>query len=335
MPRLVCRCASTLAVILLPLLGCNDEAASPTGPEAPLPAINSTQTLALHQVSSGGGHTCGVTTDHRAYCWGSNGDGALGDGTTTNRLRPVAVKGGHRFRSVAAGSFHTCGVSYPDNRAYCWGYNDLGQLGTGTTTTRLTPLAVAGGRAFRQVSSGFRHTCGVTTSGEAFCWGWNRSGQLGGSSEVELRLTPSRVAGARRYREVDAGGAFTCAVNTNDRAFCWGAGTVGQIGDGKPYLRFWPRAVAGGLSFGRVTAGGNYACGETTNNRAYCWGWNRDGEVGDGTQTMRLRPVPVAGGLSFSQVSAGEYHTCGVTAGGRGYCRVRRSPVGSVSSSTT
>ena len=85
-------------------------------------------------------------------------------------------------------------------------------------------------------------------------------------------------------------------MTTGDRAFCWGNGRSGQIGDGKPYLRFWPRRVAGGLSFSRVSTEGFHTCGETTQNRTYCWGDNSSGQLGDGTATTRLKPVPVAGG---------------------------------------
>jgi alpha-tubulin suppressor-like RCC1 family protein len=274
-------------------------------------------TLRFHQVSAGTDHTCGVTPAYRAYCWGINTNGELGDGTTTNRLTPVPVAGGHLFRRVDAGVSHTCGVSYPDNRGYCWGYNNEGELGDGTFTKRLTPVAVTGGRQFRQVEAGYDHTCGVTTSDEAFCWGWNNYGQLGDSSSASFRKTPSRVAGMHRFRQLDAGLDFTCAVTTSDRAFCWGYGRDGQIGDGKTYLRFWPKAVAGGLSFSRVTTGFIHTCGETTLNRAYCWGI---GAVGDGTQGPRLTPVAVAGGLYFSQLSAGSGQTCGKTPAGVAYC---------------
>jgi alpha-tubulin suppressor-like RCC1 family protein len=275
--------------------------------------------LRFRQVSAGGLHTCGVTTDNRAYCWGAN-FGALGDGTTTGRLTPVAVTGGKLFRQVSAGSIHTCGVSYPDDRAWCWGDNGVGELGDGTTTSRLAPAPVAGGRQFRNVSAGQEHTCGVTTTDRAFCWGMNEFGQLGDSTDVGARLVPSRVAGGRRFRQVDTGASFTCGVTTSDRAFCWGNGRVGQIGDGKTILRFWPRAVSGMHVFTRVTAGGFHACGVTAENRTYCWGWNLQGAVGDGTISMRTTPVAVVGGLRFGQVSGGSTHTCARTTAGAAYC---------------
>jgi alpha-tubulin suppressor-like RCC1 family protein len=260
-----------------------------TGPVAVLGGLQ------FRQVSTNGSHTCAVTTDYRAYCWGHNGHGELGDGTTTGRMTPVPVVGGLPFVQVDAGEQHTCGLTYPDRRAYCWGSGVAGALGNGTTTTRLRPVAVAGGRAFRQVSAGGDHTCGVTTSDAAYCWGWNRYGQIGDGGDVGVRLQPMLVAGERAFRQVDAATAHTCGVTTGGRAFCWGYGRLGQIGDGKTYLRFTPRAVAGGLTFERVSAGNSQTCGETTTNRAYCWGENGIGQLGDGTTTDRLRPVAVAG----------------------------------------
>jgi alpha-tubulin suppressor-like RCC1 family protein len=279
--------------------------------------------LRLIQVAAAGAtHMCGVTTDYRAYCWGRNVSGQLGDGTRLDRLSPVPVGGGHRFYQVDTGGFHTCGLSYPDKLVYCWGYNALGQLGNGSRASSSVPVPVAGGRQFRQVTTGFSHTCGVTPTGPAYCWGWKVLGQTGDNdgSKAQWHLTPTLVAGGKRYIQIDAGRDHTCAVTTDYRAYCWGDGRSGQVGDGKTYLRFEPRAVAGGVSFERVSAGWGHTCGETTVNRAYCWGDNTLGELGDGTTTQRLTPVAVAGGLFFSQVSTGIEYSCGRTDTGVGYC---------------
>jgi alpha-tubulin suppressor-like RCC1 family protein len=277
--------------------------------------------LRFRQISAGNTHSCGVTTGYRAYCWGSNSFGQLGDGTIgTTRLAPTPVAGGRQFSRVDANTYHTCGVSYPDGRAYCWGTNTYGQLGDGTTSERRTPVAVAGTLRFREVSAGYFHTCGVTTDNRAFCWGRNNFGQIGDSSTASRRLTPTRVAGARQFRQLDTGGYHACAVTTDHRAYCWGNGREGQIGNGRAYLSFWPRAVAGGLFFDRVTAGTYHTCGETTTNRGYCWGSNSFGRLGDGTTTQRLKPVAVAGGLYFAQLSAGGDHTCGKSSTNVAYC---------------
>jgi alpha-tubulin suppressor-like RCC1 family protein len=278
--------------------------------------------LQFRLLSAGVFHTCGVTTDYRAYCWGHSAYGEVGQQPyASDALSPAPVAGGRKFRQMDAGLWHTCGVTYPDNRAYCWGYNFYGQLGDGTSTTRQTPVAVLGGLQFRQVHVGDYHTCGVTPDDRAFCWGWNRYGQLGDSSTVNRRSKPFRVAGAHQFTQLDAGHLHTCAVTTDNRAYCWGNGREGEIGNGKQYLSFWPRRVAGGISFGRVSTGMFHSCGETLQNRVYCWGSNTDGQLGDGTiETERLTPVPVAGGLTFAQVSAGDFHTCGKTVAGVGYC---------------
>jgi alpha-tubulin suppressor-like RCC1 family protein len=273
--------------------------------------------LLFRMISVGTNYACGVTTDYRAYCWGFNGDGLLGDGTTINRASPVPVAGGKRFRLVDAGTEHTCGVSYPDNLGYCWGYNGRGGLGDGTITKRLTPTAVSGGLQFRQVAAGLEHTCGVTTSDRAYCWGSDSVGQVGDSVSAAHRLTPTRVKINRRFRQIDAGAGFSCAVTTTGKAFCWGNGRDGQVGDGKDFLRYWPVAVAGKHAFGRVTTGERHTCGETTDNRTYCWG---SGGIGDGTITQHLTPALVAGGHFFSQVSAGGDHTCGRTPAAVAYC---------------
>jgi len=275
--------------------------------------------LRFRHVSAGDTHTCGVTTDDRAYCWGHNGSGQLGDGTIINSSTPVAVAGSRRFRLISAGDSYTCGLGYLDRRAYCWGSNLYGQLGDGGTAERRTPVAVLGGRAFRSLAASGFHTCAVTTTFAAYCWGYNRYGQLGDGTEVSQRSRPSLVAGGRQFVQVDAGRYHTCAVTPGERAFCWGYGRNGAIGDGKTFLRFTPRAVAGGLSITRVTAGNGHTCGETTGNRAYCWGYNLGGQLGDNSTTNRSTPVAVAGGLTFSQVSAG-LHTCGVTTAAKAYC---------------
>ena len=183
-----------LAAAGLLALGCASDTESPTGPGAPTAAVTATATLVFRQISAGDRHTCGVTTDNRAYCWGLDSTGQLGDGGTANRGRPTLVAGGLRYIEVYAGGNHTCGIT-TTNRAYCWGANGSGQLGDGTTTERHQPVAVANG-SFVQIRAGYRHTCAVNASNVAFCWGDNTWGQLGDNSKTR-RLKPVRLAGDR------------------------------------------------------------------------------------------------------------------------------------------
>ena len=199
--------------------------------------------LRFRQLSAGFSATCGVTTDNLAFCWGDNARGELGDGTTTDRLTRVPVAGGLHFRQVETTFQRTSGVTL-DNRPFCWGDNSQFQLGDGTKIIRLTPVAVASSLPFRQVAPGYTHTCGVTTDNRAFCWGTNQHGELGNSRKGFRRARPALVTGALQFRQVDASRDYSCAVTTDDRAFCWGDKQVRRA-------RHWRR-------FGHVAPGGGW-----------------------------------------------------------------------------
>jgi alpha-tubulin suppressor-like RCC1 family protein len=278
--------------------------------------------LAFTQLSAGVSHTCGVTTDKQAYCWGWNSKGQLGDGTITQRLAPVPVGGGLTFLKISAGGQHTCGLT-TQNTAYCWGSNEHGQLGDGTTMDRLTPTGVMGGHQFAQISTGGQYACGVTTQALAFCWGLNGGGQLGDGTQIN-RPQPTAVAGPVKFGQISTGSGHTCAITPLVKgagtAYCWGSNGTGTLGDGTTTDRLEPVAVVGALRFQQISAGGMHTCGvvfgrayrQPLQERAYCWGINEDGSFGDGTElTWRPKPVPVSGGLRFSQVHAGQGHTCG------------------------
>jgi alpha-tubulin suppressor-like RCC1 family protein len=251
--------------------------------------------LLFQGVTAGHQHTCGVTTDNRAYCWGFNRDGRLGDGTTVRRVRPVRVLGGLRFRQLSAstnvfGSAYTCGTTTGDV-AYCWGANENGQLGDGTTINRPVPVAVAGGLRFRHVRAGLSHTCGLTTHDRAHCWGLGHLGDGMSTSSV----TPVAVAGGLQFGLVRVGWNSSCGVTASNQAYCWGS----NVGDGTTEVRLTPVPVAGGLRFRLgnrgVSVGSSHTCGVALNDLAYCWGSNNTGQLGDGTRTSRQAPTPVAG----------------------------------------
>ena len=200
--------------------------------------------LLWRQLSAGAIHTCGRTTADRAYCWGNNTKGELGNGSTTPRLKPAAVSSGLQFRQIDAGFNHTCAVTSSGYRAYCWGGNDVGGIGDGTRTTRLTPTPVVDTRRYDQVSAGGFHTCGVLrTSGKGMCWGAGVAGQLGNGTRFR-RATPTPVSGSLLLAQISAGFGSTCAVTTGSRAYCWGDNFPGQLGDGTTDSHLAPTAVA-------------------------------------------------------------------------------------------
>jgi alpha-tubulin suppressor-like RCC1 family protein len=242
-------------------------------------------------LTAGEHHICALTARGAAYCWGRNFDGQLGDGTTDSSEEngPQMVVGGHRFASITGGEDHTCALT-TRGAAYCWGYNDSGQLGDGTTddTDGNPPQRVIGGHRFASISAGYEFTCGLTTRGTAFCWGNNSDGKLGdGTTNHSADDGPQRVIGGHRFASLGTGIGHTCASTTQGRAYCWGYNAYGELGDGTTdgSDEAGPQRVVGGLKFASFDGGNEHTCALTTRGTAYCWGADWYGQLGDGTTT--------------------------------------------------
>jgi alpha-tubulin suppressor-like RCC1 family protein len=197
------------------------------------------QTVPYDAISTGGGHTCALDYEGRAYCWGENGAGELGNGTTTPSATPVVVAGDLRFSSISAGEGvggggFTCGVTQFTGDAYCWGANNHGQLGNGTTNPSTVPVKVSGGREWRSIRAGQATTC-ATSSNRIYCWGVQTRSNSGVTAST---ATPAAVedawVGISGRPDFDAGAGFGCSidVNRNYRAVCWGSNAWGQLGNG-------------------------------------------------------------------------------------------------------
>lgn len=329
-----------------------------TDPEQPnlVPAV-------LESVSVGGwstnpGFTCGVVPGGTATCWGYL------EFRESLRLRPSAasvvatpIAEELQFRSLSAGGTHACGVTV-GGAVYCWGNNDLGQLGTDAGPTSNVPTVIPG-LTLRSVDAGWWHTCGLSQDGTAYCWGVNFDGELGTvTTEVcdrpegglsnffggsrSCSRTPVQVTGGISFESVSAGGVaeqnHTCGVATDGDAYCWGSNRHGQLGsDGDLQFcgqcSFIPIMVSGGLKFNQVSAGFDHTCGVTTDEAVYCWGKNDQFQLGSDsivelisfgdTTFVRVSgstPIAVKGNVRFQSISAGSSYTCGVATDGTAYC---------------
>ncbi len=268
-------------------------------------------------VTAGYFHTCGLSVEGSAYCWGENANGQLGNGSLLPSYAPELVQGGLAFANVGAGRTHTCGVTN-GGAAYCWGNNETGRLGTGGPQSPI-PAAVSGGLTFGAATAGYAHTCGVTNEGTGYCWGENSTGSVGDGSQIQ-KSVPTAVSGGLTFASISPGRWFSCGLTTSGAPYCWGENGTGELGDGQTIQRLFPVAVLGQLTFTTVSAGGFHACGLTPGGAAYCWGWNQYGQLGNGSTLASSTPVAVSGALTFAILSAGNRHTCGVTSAGVAYC---------------
>jgi hypothetical protein len=200
-------------------------------------------------LSAGRAHTCGRTTDLKAYCWGDGGRGQLGNGPLADQTEPVLVAGGFEWRSVSAGWNHTCGVTV-DRDAYCWGEGGRGELGDGSSSDQPSPVKVAGEHEWDLVNAGRWHSCGIDTSGGLFCWGGRAQGSdrpyLVGIGPFDSAI-PAAVRPDLEFKAVQTAETHTCALTADNQAYCWGNGDFGQLGIGNNLDYDVPRQVFRGV----------------------------------------------------------------------------------------
>jgi len=275
-------------------------------------AIN---TLGNGSASSGMSNPVTPTTALGLYGWGDNGDGALGDGTTTNRFTPVQVGTATDWASVSAGAHYTAAVK-TDGTLWAWGDNGRGQLGDGTTTSHSSPVQVGTATDWAIVAAGASHTGAVKTDGTLWAWGGNFGGQLGDGTTTE-RHTPVQVGAATDWASVAAGDVHTVAVKTDGTLWVWGANDRGQLGVGTSGgFSPSPLHVGTATDWASVAAGYAHTVAVKTDGTLWAWGDNTYGQLGDGTSTNQPSPVQVGAATNWASVAAGSLHTVTVKTDG-------------------
>jgi len=272
-------------------------------------------------IAAGENSSCALTAAGEPYCWGNNDGGQLGDGTTVDRIVPVPVNTALVFRALALGGQLNCGLTN-DGTAYCWGrigttvvrtpaqvsgglrFAELTAGGGGFVCGRTsdgraycwgssytwagpTPTATKGDVRFSQISASSYHVCGVAVpDGLGYCWGRLDTRPLGSAIPEGTRDTPIVIPGALLYRNVAAGGDFTCGV-TPSGSFCVGATHLSNAAGSTPT----PIPAEDRHRFETIVGGSFHGCAIDTNGGAWCWGRNFEGQVGAG-EYMTLATEP-------------------------------------------
>ncbi|MFN8444230.1 MAG: hypothetical protein U0175_25835 [Caldilineaceae bacterium] len=267
---------------------------------------------------AGAGRACVALKGFGAQCWGSNFAGALGvpsidiiQGYAVTPTRVISLT--EKILKIANSGNHTCALT-EQGVVKCWGDNQLGELGDGTTTNSLFPVTVVNlTEEVIDIASGQVHSCVVLKSGGVKCWGGSYQGQVGGNS-YPFRTTPIDVPDlASGVQSVVGGGYHTCALTTIGTVKCWGGGNQGQLGNGSSGDSTIPVTVTGITSTViAISAGSGHTCALDNVGKIWCWGSNEWGQVGvKELETYFNTPVEVQGlaGKAIS-ISCGYGHTC-------------------------
>jgi alpha-tubulin suppressor-like RCC1 family protein len=281
----------------------------PTGVKATAIAAGWYQSLAL--VSTGS-----------VYAWGDNGNGELGIGTVdTTRDTPVKVSlpAGVTATAIAGGAFQSLALA-SNGSVYAWGYNNLGQLGDGTTTTSDIPVKVSlpSGVTATAIAGGYAHGLAVTSTGSILAWGWNASGQLGNgtttNSDIPVKVTlPAGVVATG----VAGGSAHSLAVTSAGAVYAWGRNVEGELGNSTTTTSDTPvkTALPRGVTAADVGAGWYHSLALASTGSIYAWGWNGHGQLGDGTTDTSDQPVRVTlpAGVTLTGLAGGSAYSLAVT----------------------
>jgi alpha-tubulin suppressor-like RCC1 family protein len=309
------------------------------------------------KIAAGARHTCASVMDGRVMCWGENDDGEVGDGAfSPDRTTPQVVSSVRDPLDLVAGAEHTCAL-LQDGSVFCWGDNDSGQLGNGSTTTSAAPRRVDGlsgapqelavgdrttcaiyassaqcwGNLFetrpqdvpdvKSVAGGDNHVCTVGTDGVVRCFGRGSSYQLGQNAMADVAAPGVEAIGVANAAEFFGRGNQSCAVLSDGTAKCWGLNENVRLGTGmNSYFTQTPAPVMGLSGIADFALGYEASCALKTDGALACWGRNYNGQVGDTTYQDRGTPVQLLSLSNVAAVASGASHSCAIDGGGDVWC---------------
>ena len=273
-------------------------------------------------ISAGHTHTCALTRDGTAWCWGDGRKGSLGDGSILVHRWPQRVDTPARFIEIGAGGDFTCGRTR-EGAIYCWGTE---RPVPGWPNVARAPVKVVTSIAATALTAGRRHACVLDAESRASCWGFNVDAETGtGSAGLDAPMIPSPtpVAGNHTFRSLSAGSGFTCGLTTDAAVFCWGSNVDGSVGESAKDRCGDVASVACSLTpvsvplDGKVlgvSAGTSHACAVTDEGAVLCWGSNASGQFGfvdPKTPIIRSpKRIEFERGTKMRSVHAGGVQSC-------------------------
>lgn len=305
----------------------------------------------INKIANYNNHTCSIA-DNNVFCWGRNNFGQLGIGTTdtNNHMLPekvvgTAFSGKTITRISVGGTGFACAIA--NGWPYCWGRNTYGQLGTANTTSYSVPTAVVDtngvlfGKTVTDISLGDGHAC-VIANGKPYCWGANGNGRLGdgtyNASNSPVAVYQAGVLNGVTVTSIASGSAHVCVAGSKSgasRVYCWGEGSVGNLGRNSTDDSNVPvevsttvgdmltknvQIMASGLS-NRTSC----ALTQSPDNKIYCWGDGSGGQIGNNNAANKLVPTAVIStgalsGKTIQNVYLGNLRACALDSNGESYC---------------
>lgn len=355
--------ASVVVVILLGLMGCTTNDATPPSPPAATPANQNKQGNTMQKVpgrmqrvvstqpwkhfDADFLYTCALQDPGSLWCWGMNYSGKLGDGTTVSRALPVQVGTDSDWTAFSMADHVTCGIK-ADASLWCWGTQDgsrplRGGEGKPTLAPKRVPVAPAGpfctvdptaqGLPVVDVGLGDAHTCVLTTQGTILCTG--DADKAGAKKLLHCHgwqpIETGGISPEPTFKALSVGSKHSCAVTTQDAAFCWGQNHRGQVGSGKKNpVEATPTALdlsrlPPGTSVRQLAAGTFHTCMILSDNTLACWGGNDGGCLASNDTLDRFSPTPVVlpeylQSVDWKEIDGGFHTTCALSRGGDIYC---------------